>query len=248
MNTIFFIQFYKTIFNFVINSFSYIIACFIVKPFSEPADTRSAFEILFTPFVNWFRKFKECFTLIRKDSLINSLLNFYKLYLSFLIACIFFIMYFTAYTYIGLIIYGTVPMLLMCVGSAINAYIYINPEGPLTAEAYNAIIVFRYLVFIFGLISSSCIIISTCAKISFLRVILIDTVGSLSYKFYVGENPGSKAGLLWNLAPRIVGAVFVCTAGMAGIDAIVSEKQLNHLHDLCAKDGQIMTVAQKMGK
>ena len=227
-----------------INFFSYIASYFIFHPLSEPADTRSAFEILFTPFVNWFNKVKETLPSMGKVSLITSLLNIYKLYLSLLMACFFFIMYFIAYTSLGLIILGIYIILLMCTGIVIVDLV--SPEGPCTEASIDAFRFFRNTAYIFSVLSASSLIISACAKIPFLRVILIDTVGSLSYKFYVGENPGSKAGLLWNLAPRIVGAVFVCTAGMAGIDAIVSEKQLNHLHDLCAKDGQIMTVEQKM--
>jgi hypothetical protein len=229
--------------GYVINFFSHIAFCFIFKPITVPDDARSSFEILVTPFVNWFRKFKECFTLICKDSLINSLLNFYKLFLSLLMACLFFIMYFAAYTAMGFVFSGAFVFLLMCTGVVVVDLA--SPEGPLSEDALKAIMFFRHLAFIFSFISSSSLVISTCAKIPFLRVILIDTVGSLSYKFYVGENPGSIGIISWASVPRLAAVALVAGTGMSIVDQVLSERQLNLVYDLSVKDGQVMTVAEK---
>ena len=227
-----------------INFFSYIASYFIFHPLSEPADTRSAFEILFTPFVNWFNKVKETLPSMGKVSLITSLLNIYKLYLSLLMACFFFIMYFIAYTSLGLIILGIYIILLMCTGIVIVDLV--SPEGPFTEASIDAFRFFRNTAYIFSVLSASSLIISACAKIPFLRVILIDTVGSLSYKFYVGENPGSKAGMAWAVAPRLAGAIIGAGTVMAGVDQLITERQLAHMMEACKADGQIMTVEQKM--
>jgi hypothetical protein len=132
------------------------------------------------------------------------------------------------------------------VTSALQTALRESTEGALTDFVYKAVIVLRYLLIIFSMIPASSFIIFICAKIPFLRSILIDTIGSLSYKIYVGENPGSKAGALWSLVPKILGAAAMSTAFAAGIDTAVTYVQFEQLTESCRIDKQPLTPEQKI--
>ena len=241
-------------FSCLVSFFSLLISCFFLKPITVIEERRTTLEVLKTPFVNCFKYLKESLVNKAKDSLMVFLLNLYKAYVYFLMACLFFIMYFTAYTYLGLSIYRILPILLICVTSALQTALRESTEGALTDFVYKAVIVLRYLLIIFSMIPASSFIIFICAKIPFLRSILIDTIGSLSYKIYVGENPGSKAGALWSLVPKILGAAAMSTAFAAamstafaaGIDTAVTYIQFEQLTESCRIDKQPLTTEQKI--
>ena len=111
-------------------------------------------------------------------------------------ASCFLIMYVTAYTYVGLFFYQLLPILAMCVLKGVLDAGPLNSEGFYTEFFISGCFIFLYLTLTFCFIPTTCFLLSIYAKIPFLRSILIDTIGLLSYNLYIGENPGKKVGAM----------------------------------------------------
>lgn len=242
----YFVSLLKLCFSKLVVVFRLLISFFTIKIVVVAEEHRSAFNVMTLPFVNWFTNLKESIDLLTKNSLKVNLLNLYKSYLSLLMACLFFIMYVTSFTVVGITFYCMVPVLAICVASFLMDYYSHNIDGDLPDNIYRAMILFRKLTIIFGIIPASSIIISTCAKIEFLRGILIDTIGSLSYKLYVGENSGTKAGLLWKAAPHIIVAATGMMGAVATIDAVSNVYEFKQVAKSCREDLQVMSVGEKI--
>ena len=70
-----------------------------------------------------------------------------------------------------------------------------NPHSlgthPILGEVIGLMVAFRFYVTCFVAIPGSALMLYISAKIAFTRAILIETIGGLSYKYYIGD--GSNA-------------------------------------------------------
>ena len=226
-------HFFKLIFQFVIMLLSKL----IIKPFTPRlgVETRNTNQIVFIPFVNSINFLKDSLTLLTKGSLILSLLSLYKFLLSLFLAILFFIMYLTAYTYVGLFIYQLVVILAISVFKYILSDNITNEDGVYTKTFLTGFITFVFLIFMFSLFWSSSVLISHSAKIIFLRDILIKTVGSLSYKLYVGENSGTEATGVTILGPRLIATGFVMASGAVLLATLQGDHQNDQIEKAIAR-------------
>ncbi len=69
----------------------------------------------------------------------------------------------------------------------------------------------------------------------FLRDILIKTVGSLSYKLYVGENPGTEAAGVTILGPRMIATGFVIAGGAVLLATLQGDHQNDQIEKAIAR-------------
>jgi hypothetical protein len=256
----------------------------IVSPFAVTEEYRTVFQIVLCPFVNSFNLLIKSVTLLlawgipggfrdlkAPESLFICLFNVYKVSLSFFMAFFFLVMYVTAYTYVGLFIYQLLPILAICVFQSLLDAAPTNSEGFYTAFFISNCFLYLYLTLAFCFIPTSCLVISLSAKIPFLRSILIDTIGLLSYKLYVGENPGmpyapfggigyptaggvlwtpsrlgKKAGALWVLAAKFGFSTLVFTAGLSAIDSVDSVYTAEQIIRACREAGLVLQPDSRM--
>ena len=220
---------------------------FFFGPRVALGEERSSWVVVFLPFVNSYKLLIKAVGLLPKERFLVSLLNLFKGFISLGMSVLFFIAYTTAYTYPGFIIYRILPLLSFILFRAILDDMQANPseEGDLTLLCYNIMQAFKYTIGMFAIIPTSCTVLALCAKGLFTRAILIDTVGLLSYKIYIGENPGGYIAALAQMAPKILITTGAIVGSSAVLDDYLNALKFRRLEDSCRRDGVPMTFEQK---
>ena len=226
-----------TIFSILINFFS-------LRVRKVPEDNRTSFDIMVTPFLNWLRLASDFSILLPVDPFKKSIVRLYSLYLSFLMAIMFLIVYFTAYTCLGKLIYAVLPFISICVFSALLAGLADVVDGVITSELYELIFAYRFYASCFVAIPVSALILYICANINFTRAILVSTIGVLSYKYYIGENPGSKVKGLILAATGLIGFSMLGYTLVAGVDHLTAIDSFNHITEAARQNGTVIKPEQ----
>lgn len=230
----------KIFYNALGTIFSLLINFFSLRVRKVPEDTRTSFDIMVTPFINWLYLARGFFILIPVDPFIKSIVRLYRLYLSFLMAIMFFIIYFTAYTCLGKLIYVVLPFISICVLSALLAGLADVVDGVITSELYELIFAYRFYVSCLIAIPVSALILYICANFNFTRAILAETIGLLSYNYYIGNNPGSKAKGLIYAVGGVVGFSMLGYTVVAGVDHLTAINSFNHITEAARQNGTLI--------
>ena len=222
---------------------------FFFGPLVALGEERSSLTVAFLPFVNSFKLLAKAFGLLLKERFLVSLLNLLKVLISLVMAGMFFIVYTTAYTYAGFIIYRVLPFISFCLFKALLEDMHANPseDGYITEFFYKASVTFKYTFSLFAIIPACAIFLSLSAKLMFTRAILIDTVGFLSYKLYVGENPGSTIlATVAKTMPLVILSTALGSSVINGVDRHFDNSALNALNKMSIEGGTPLTHADRV--